>query len=266
MAEGAMSEERLARELAVARRSNGFMTAHALEDLDNFEDAYRLQESVRAELGAKVVGWKFAAPPTAEVISAPLFDIGCMASDAVLADDATLRDGVECELAFRIDRPLPVGKCTRDDVLAAVGAVMPAFELLCSRLPAKFASPREHIVADGMGNGAVVLGDACKDWRALALDKLHVTLWVDNVPVVDKEGGSPFGDPLHAVTLLANHLAQRGQAIEVGTFVLAGSHTGVHRAQPGEQLRCVFEGIGQVALRLRAIEPTTSTENFDACR
>ena len=141
---------------------------------------------MRAELGAKVVGWKLAAPPSADVISAPLFDIECLASGAVLANSALLRDGVECELALRIDRPLPLGGCTRDDVMAAVGAVMPAFELLCSRLPSKFASPREHIVADGMGQGAVVLGAPCGDWRTLELDKLRVTLWADDALVVDK--------------------------------------------------------------------------------
>ena len=180
-----MGEARLARELAVARRTNGFVTAHALEKLDNVVNAYRLQEGVRAELGAKVVGWKLAAPPSAEVISAPLFDIECMASGTVLANAALLRDGVECELALRIDRPLPFGGCTRDDVITAVGAVMPAFELLCSRLPAKFASPREHIVADGMGQGAVVLGAPCGDWRTLDLDKLRVTLWSGDALVVD---------------------------------------------------------------------------------
>lgn len=256
----------LASELADARRTRGVVATDALRQLDSFVDAYGFQERVRANLGARVAGWKLAAPQSAAVISAPLFDIDCMASDTVLADTALLRDGVECELAFRIDRPLPLGNCTRDDVLAAVGAVMPAFELLCSRLPAKFASAREHIVADGMGNGAVVLGEACIDWRALALDMLQVTLWIDDVPVVDKQGGSPFGDPLHAVALLANHLAQRGQAIAVGTFVLAGSHTGVHRAQPGQRLRCVFEGIGQVALKLRVTESTTSKENSYASR
>ena len=234
------TQAELAREFTVARRTNGFMTAHGLRKLKTIADAYRLQERVRDELGAKVVGWKLAAPPSADVISAPLFDIECLASDAVLENSALLRDGVECELALRIDRPLPVGGCTRDDVMAAVGAVMPAFELLCSRLPSKFASPREHIVADGMGQGAVVLGAPCRDWRTLELDKLRVTLWADDALVVDKQGGNPFGDPLRAVALLANHLARRGHALEAGNFVLAGSHTGVHRARPGERLRCVI--------------------------
>lgn len=255
-----------AMQLADARRNRGVVASEALRQLDSFVDAYGIQERVCTNLGARVAGWKLTAPISASVISAPLFDIDCMASDTVLADTALLRDGVECELAFRIDRPLPLGNCSRDDVLAAVGAVMPAFELLCSRLPAKFASPREHIVADGMGNGAVVLGDACINWRALPLDKLQVKLWVNDVPVIDKKGGNPFGDPLNAVAELANHLAQRGQAIVVGTFVLAGSHTGVHRAQPGDRLRCVFEGVGQVALKLRANESTTSKENNYASR
>ena len=266
MAEGATREGSVAQELAAARRTHGVVTAQALESLHDFVDAYRLQESVCAELGARVVGWKLAAPPSAEVMSAPLFDIGCMTSNAVLADTALLRDGVECELALRIDQPLPFGECTRDDVLAAVGAVMPAFELLCSRLPAKFASPREHIVADCMGHGAVVLGAPCADWRTLELDQLRVTLWADDAPVVDKKGGNPFGDPLLAVALLANHLARRGQPLAAGTFVLAGSHTGVHRARPGERLRCVFEGVGQVALNLRETAPTTSEEHKHAGR
>ena len=259
-------QRNVVRDFARARRTHGVMTAQALENLHDFEVAYRLQESVRAELGATVVGWKLAAPPAAEVISAPLFDIGCMASGTVLADTALLRDGVECELALRIDHPLPFGECTRDDVMAAVGAVMPAFELLCSRLPAKFASPREHIVADGMGHGAVVLGAPCGDWRTLNLADLRVTLWADDAPVVDKQGGNPFGDPLLAVALLANHLARRGQQLAAGTFVLAGSHAGVHRARPGERLRCVFEGVGQVALNLRETSPHHSKEHDYAGR
>ena len=239
----------MARDISIARRTSGFVTAAALTQLDTMAEAYRLQERVRSELGARVVGWKLAAPPSADVISAPLFDRECLASGALLTNAALLRDGVECELALRIDRPLP-GGCTRDDVLAAIGAVMPAFELLCSRLPAKFASPREHIVADGMGQGAVVLGAPCLDWRSLALDQLRVTLWANDTLVVDKQGGNPFGDPLRAVALLVDHLAQRGCALEAGSFVLAGSHTGVHRARPGERLRCLFEGVGQVALTL----------------
>lgn len=244
----------VARELAVARRTHGAVTAHALRNLDTLADAYRMQVLVRDELGAKVVGWKLAAPPSAGVISAALFDIDCLASDAIIENAELLRDGVECELALRIDRPLPGGGCTRDEVMAAVGAVMPAFELLCSRLPSKFASPREHIVADGMGQGAVVLGTPCNDWRTLEFEKLRVRLWANDALVVDRQGGNPFGDPLRAVALLADHMTRRGLALEAGSFVLAGSHTGVHRARPGERLRCLFEGVGQVALTLSKSE------------
>lgn len=255
------TQARLTREFAEARRTNGVISAPAAESVYDFVDAYGLQENLRAELDTTVVGWKLAAPPASEVISAPLFDTSCFDSEAVLEVTGLLRDGVECELALRIDHPLPLGGCTREDVMAAVGAVMPAFELLSSRLPAKFASPRQQIVADCMGNGAVVLGAPCVDWRTLDLAQLKVSLWADDVLVIDKHGGNPFGDPLLAVALLANHLALRGQSLGVGIFVLAGSHTGVHRARPGERLRCVFEGIGEVALQVRETVLTTSKEN-----
>lgn len=247
----------MARELAAARRSHGVMRSGTLDTLNDFGAAYRLQEEVRDVLGASIVGWKLASPPSGDVIAAPLLDFACLASGAVLADGAPLRDGVECELAFRIDRSLPIGGCTRDDVIAAVGAVMPAFELLCSRLPNKFGSPRTQIVADGMGNGAVVLGSPCSDWRSLSFEQMRVTLESCGAPVVDRQGGNPFGDPLLAVVLLANHLAQRGLAVPVGTFVLAGSHTGVHHAQPGDRLRCHFEGVGHVECHLDRVASIT---------
>jgi 2-keto-4-pentenoate hydratase len=259
-------QRHLAREFAVARRTNGVIDPQGLEELIDLADAYRLQERVRVELGATVVGWKLAQPQAGEVISAPLLDIGSMASGAFLADAALLRDGVECELALRLDHSLPIGECTRGDAMAAIGAVMPAFELLCSRLPAKFASPRAHIVGDGMGNGAVVLGAPCTAWRRLDFAKMRVTLSADDAPVVDKQGGNPFGDPVQAVVLLSNHLSGRGQTLEAGTFVLAGSHTGVHRARPGERLRCVFEEIGHVALNVQELDPTISREHVHAGR
>lgn len=238
------------REFTSARRTQGFVTARALSGLKNSSDSYRVQDQVRNALGAAVAGWKLARPPAADVISAPLFDIDCMTSNALVENTALLRDGVECELALRIDRRLPDGGCTREQVLAAVGAVMPAFELLCSRLPSGFASAREHIVADGLGHGAVVLGPPCDDWDRLDLEKLRVAIWADDRLVADKQASNPYGDPLFAVSLLAEHLAQRGRSIEPGSFVLAGSHTGVYRAQPGQRLRCLFEGVGEVAITI----------------
>lgn len=254
------TQSSLTREFIQARRINGVISAQSSESKYDFADAYGVQEKLRVALDTTVAGWKLAAPPASEVISAPLFATSCFNSGAVFEVTELMRDGVECEMALRIDRPLPLGGCTREDVMAAVGAVMPAFELLSSRLPAKFASPREHIVADCMGNGAVVLGAPCIDWRTLDLAQLKVSLWAGDLLVTNKLGGNPFGDPLSAVALLANHLALRGQSVEVGSFVLAGSHTGVHLARAGERLRCVFERIGEVSLQVREIVATTSKE------
>jgi 2-keto-4-pentenoate hydratase len=258
--------KKMIQEFAVARRTHGVVAHQWLDPLIDFNQAYGLQESVRIELGAKVVGWKVAAPASADVISAPLFDMGCIDSASDLADSDVLRDGLECELALLIEHSLPMGGCTRDDVMEAVGTVMPAFELLCSRLPGKFTSPRHHLVADCLGHGGVVLGAPCATWKAHDLANLRVALWNDAAPIIVERASNPFGDPLIAVALLANHLAERGQSITPGTFVLAGSHTGVYRPQPGDRLRCVFEGIGEVALNLREAAPINSKEDSDACR
>ncbi len=83
----------LGHELALARRTHGLVSAQTLDSLASFSDAYLLQESVRNELGARVVGWKLAAPSSG-VISAPLLDMACVAADSVHSDTAVLREAV----------------------------------------------------------------------------------------------------------------------------------------------------------------------------
>lgn len=247
----------IVRDFTRARNSKGYISTTSANAIKGFAEAYEIQRKVSTELKLTIAGWKVAAPTDSDVISAPISHTACLDSKVTVDMTGVLTDGVECELALRIDRPLPVHGCTRDDVIAAVGAVMPAFELLSSRLPTKFSSPREQIVADFMGNGAVILGAPCLDWQQLDFSQMMVSFWADDVLVSHKKGGNPFGDPFLAVALLANQLALQEKSIEPGAFVLGGSHTGVHRARPGERLHCVFEGIGEVLLQVRELDQTT---------
>lgn len=247
----------IVRDFTRARTSKGYISTTSANAIRGFSDSYEIQNKVSAELELTVAGWKVAAPADSDVMTAPISHSACLNSKVTLDIAGVMTDGVECELALRIDRPLPVHGCTRSDVFASVGAVMPAFELLSSRLPSKFSSPREQIVADFMGNGAVILGAPCLDWQKLDFSQMMVSFWADDVLVSHKKGGNPFGDPFVAVALLANQLALQNKSIEPGAFVLAGSHTGVHRARPGERLHCVFEGIGEVLLQVREIDQTT---------
>ena len=79
------------------------------------------------------------------------------------------------------------------------------------------------------------------------------TLWVVGGP----EAPSGRYDPAYLRWLKEmSSQARRVGASCLGTFVLAGSHTGVHFVQPGDRLRCDFEGVGHVEFKLHEAAPT----------
>jgi 2-keto-4-pentenoate hydratase len=106
--------------------------------LEGLAEAYEVQALVAAKLGA-VAAWKTGAPsPEAEPIIAPIFKDLVHGSPARLEAMRFRRLGIEAEIAYRLcrDLPAPAEPYTRADVIAAIGAILPAIEIVDSRLAA----------------------------------------------------------------------------------------------------------------------------------
>ncbi len=253
--------------LAEARRTGRLLDDMALSSIAASSDGYAVQAEVAVLAGADIAGWKIALPPDGEVIAAPIFADGVSVSRKPLPERACFKDGVECEIAFRIDRALsmrpPEGYGVAD-VVPAIGGAMAAFELLSSRLANGFASSRPRLLADNLGNGGAVLGELRPDWRELDFERIRVTLTVDGVPVVSQRGGNSVGDPLRAVAALANHLAERGSGFIPGMIVLTGAYTGVHRVRADQTICAAFAGLAPVEVTLRRARPTQEMEKTHA--
>jgi 2-keto-4-pentenoate hydratase len=257
----------MARAFAEARRTGRPLDNATLSSVAASSDGYAVQVEVASLIGAKIAGWKVALPPDGEVIAAPIFADGVSASREALPAQACFKDGIECEIAFRIDRALPPRPSEGygiADVIPSIGGAMAAFELLSSRLVNGFKSPRPQLLADNLGNGGVVLGEPRADWRDLDFERIDVALIIDGVPAVSQCGGNPVGDPLRAVAALANHLVDRGAALVPGMIVLTGAYTGVHRVRAGETIRGAFEGLSPVEVTLRRAQSTQNMENRHA--
>ena len=63
-------------------------------------------------------------------------------------------------------------------------------------------------------------------------------------------GADVMGDPLEAMTWLANHLCARGLQLRSGELVTSGTCTPIVAIAPGQSAVARFEGVGAVELRL----------------
>jgi 2-keto-4-pentenoate hydratase len=202
-------------------------------------EARAIQNEVTRQLGDAIGGWKAALLPDGDFLCAPIFKRLIAQSPARMPAASVPPLAVEAEMAFRLDQPLPPRPAAgfrADDIAGSIGAAMAAIEILDSRYQAAFASPRLDLLADHLGNGAVVVGEAVADWSGFDRANLAVSLDVNGVRVVERAGGNPVGDPLRVVLAFAAHTARHGLAVTPGQIVITGSYTGVHSASPGDRI------------------------------
>jgi 2-keto-4-pentenoate hydratase len=242
--------EDIARRLLDARRTQTRVSLADLLPADAAE-AYAVQDLVAQSLGP-IGGWKVGAKgPDGEPTCAPLAAAGIVATPARLADGAWRSRGIETELAVRFDADLPERETpyTRDEVLAAIGALLPAIEVVETRLVEFPKAQPLAMLADMGAHGALVTGVPIAFTPAL-LDSagLHARQWFDDKEVVNKAGGNPAGDLGRLLTWLANHCAARGLGLTTGQIVTTGSCTGMLFAPAGAKARGAVAGLGECAV------------------
>lgn len=160
--------------------------------------------------------------------------------------------GIECEIAVRLASDLPVqsGGHTPESVAPAVGAVIPAFELIEDRNANYDDLDAYSLVADNAWNAAIVLGRPVEAWRSLDLLTVRGVLQVNGETVDEGKGADALGNPLAAVAWLADQLASQGKILERGMIVMTGSIVTTYFPNPGDQLHFAVDGLGDAAMSL----------------
>lgn len=183
---------------------------------------------------------------------APLPTPGVYASGVVLTGPAWRWRCVEVEVAFRLGRDLdPHGELLPPEELAeAFDAVLPAIEVVESRLAeGETADPLAHL-ADLQCHGALVLGSPCTLLPSkLDLRAVEASLSFGAVSTAQTRGGNPEQDVWRLRAWLAVHCAGRGQPLRAGQIVTTGSCTGLLTAPMDATVRGEIAGVGTVGLR-----------------
>lgn len=237
-----------------ARRSRQRCTP--IDDMIDVPVAYAIQASVFAESSQPIAGWKIGltgdAPRKAKGADAPaagrLAQADILSSPA-LAPISTGDHYVEAELVVCFGRALPARDAPfkAAQVAAAIDAVHVGIELVTSRF-APDDLPLGLLIADNCMADRLVIGDKIADgWQDQFAD-MTMTL---NGPRNDRRDGTTaavMGDPLRAITWLANWLADNGLALEPGQWVSSGTCTGVTPVTAGDRVSADFAGLGSATV------------------
>lgn len=224
----------------------------------NMDDAYLIQKTFAEEWELPVVGYKIGCTArdqqrmlkVKEPFYARLFSPFVKDSPAEFSAGAFHQLGLESEFAFRLKRalkPRPNGY-TREEVERAVSTMHPAIEIVDTRLDNWLTRGAPSVVADNGANGALIVGEAVKDWRKLDLAKTLVVLSINGKRVGGGKGVRVMGHPLISLTWLVNKLSATGITLERDQIVTTGTVTGLKFAQPGSTGIAKFSHIGEVKI------------------
>lgn len=230
------------------------------------EEGYAVQRAVITAWGEPVAGWKSGATLEAvqqrfgltEPFLGPFFGSSVMRSPARakvgLYEHRILpvgtRPGValEVEFAFRVAKVLPpkAGGYTRDEILEAFDAVIPAFEIISPRFHATpFGNPGSALADCGL-NGGMVLGQPVKDWRGIDYANHTARLVVDAKTIAEGTGALVLGNPLNALEWLVNAVGRQGHMLSPGQVLTTGSMTGIVYVDQGAEAVGDFGALGTV--------------------
>ena len=231
----------------------------------SIDDAYATQEALHRLLAAKngpIAGYKVALTTAVmrerlgvdEPIAGGILARTIQHSPATVPAADYVHLGVECEIAFQMRAELSAARAphSRDSVADAVGAAMPAFELVDDRHAdlAQLARQVSSLVAANVFNAGIVLGPPVVDWRAIDLTAARGTLRTNGVVAGEGRGSDVMGHPLEAVAWLANVLAKRGRSLSPGMTIMTGAIVGLQVANQGDVMTLSVDGLGEVSLRV----------------
>ncbi|HET7193560.1 MAG TPA: fumarylacetoacetate hydrolase family protein, partial [Nocardioides sp.] len=151
------------------------------------------------------------------------------------------------ETGFVLGADLPGEDCAEADVLAATERIVPAIELIDSRI-ADWDIRIGDTIADNASSAGYVLGRDRVKPTDIDLTTIGARLLRNDELVGEGRSDAVLGDPVIAVAWLARKVASFGVTLRSGNVILPGS---VHRAvdvRPGDDFEATFEGLGSVRL------------------
>ncbi|QJW83315.1 2-oxo-hepta-3-ene-1,7-dioic acid hydratase [Ramlibacter terrae] len=207
--------------------------------------------------GRKVRGHKIGLTSRAMQVSSQIDepDYGTLLDDMFfepgdIPTDRFIAPRVEVELAFVLKHKLEGDQVEVEDVLAATEYVTPAIEIIDARIEqfdrhTKAMRRVQDTISDNAANAGIILG------RAQGAPARSRPAVVRGDPAAERRGrgnrpaAGVQGHPAVGVAWLARKLAPRGESLQAGEVVLAGSFTRPVAAKRGDVFDADYGPLGR---------------------
>lgn len=227
---------------------------------------HAIQAAMPAVANGSVVGWKVAAtsaagqahirvdgPLAGRILETFVHPIG-----ATLSLTGNRMRVVEPEFAFRMANALPPRSAHYmvDEVRTAVASLHPAFELPDSRFSDFARAGKAQLIADNACCGRFAFGPAAPTaWRTsdLAAHQVRATVYSPDGGIRYRragEGRALLGDPLTALTWLANELSSLGIGLRAGDWASCGTCMVPLEVLPDDRVVADYGTFGRIEIGL----------------
>ncbi|MBO1326581.1 fumarylacetoacetate hydrolase family protein [Acetobacter sp. TBRC 12305] len=229
---------------------------------DAIDDAYAVQQQLVREYlaaGRRQVGHKIGltALSVQKALGVDRPDFGILLDDmafpegAEIAFDHIMQPKVEAEIAFVLGRDLPKEGTTLADVIRATDYVLPALEIVGSRIE-NWDIRIADTIADNASSGAFVLGAYPRTLTSIDLQLCGMVIERRGEPVSTGVGMACLGSPLNAVAWLARTMVRHGTPLRAGDIVLSGALGPMVNVTAGDFFEARIEGLGSVSVGFSA--------------
>ena len=222
-------------------------------------DAYAIQThniERRVSAGGVVRGRKIGLTSRAmqQLLDVDEPDFGVLVDDMFVEDgdeiplETLVQPRVEAEMAFVMATDLAGPGVTTADALAAIGGVLPAIEVVDSRI-ADWRIRLVDTVADNASSGRVVVGGRLTRVTDVDLRLVGMLFHRNGAPIDSGAGAAALGNPARCVAWLANKLAAFDTGLRRGDIVLPGALHRMVPVRPGDVFRADFAHLGSVTVQ-----------------
>ena len=178
-------------------------------------------------------------------------DFGMLFADMEIPDGEEIplsmiqQPRIEAEVAYVIAAPLTGGHITMVDIMASIGYVVPAIEVVGSRVK-DWDIRITDTIADNASSGLYVMGQEPKRVGDFDPRLCGMVMLRNSEPVSFGAGAACMGSPLNATLWLARTMAKAGRPLEPGDVVLSGALGPMVTAAPGDVFEARINGLGSV--------------------
>ncbi|OYV48004.1 MAG: 2-keto-4-pentenoate hydratase [Burkholderiales bacterium 21-58-4] len=226
-----------------------------LEGMD-VKDAYEVQLmniGLDEKAGAAVIGWKagLTARSVQQQLGADSPDFGALLNTCGYGDSEPvpltrlLQPKIEAEVAFVLERDLPERRVTAADILRSTAFVVPAFEIVASRIT-NWDITILDTVADNASSGLFTLGLKPVLLKDVDLGAVTMSMTFDGNEASCGQGHACMGNPVNAVVWLANTLCELGKPLRAGDLILSGPLGPMVSVTGPSRFEATIEGLGTV--------------------